>query len=436
MLVKGFWVKKNRSLEETNIILWYIFGITHVPRPEDWPVMPEEHIGFMLQKLGYTSGCSAGDTVPYIICCEQVPNEGIAQRARHPDELKKDNENLMIDIDYIIWHNIFTYGSVKVDLLCTIYNSSKANQVKSQTMIILDLLSVWQMMKKALETSTDVQDQSPNTSFWNKLCWRKRQVEVPSFSVANQYDDETCDYTTLSLNLRVIGDSERGTACPNYPRCNVRHVRQYSEPNVHKQLSYFCYLLDANREYMTRIVDLERNSSSLDERCSNLSKTLEAAKHESLEWKRKYEVALSKQKAGEKQASSEVANLKEAGEWKRKYDVAVKEAKSALEKAVAVQDHASKQTQIEAEIKDMARKIEQAEQHATTPNMELKKILQCRDALRDHIVYRFVDGFTLSIWFDNWLFLRPLSEYISKRDIFEAGLSLNCKVCDLVENNK
>ncbi|GJZ34047.1 copper amine oxidase, partial [Tanacetum coccineum] len=77
VLVKGSWVKKNRSLEETDIILWYIFGITHVPRLEDWPVMAEEHIGFMLQvalrlrKLGYTSGCFAGDTVPYIIWCEQ-----------------------------------------------------------------------------------------------------------------------------------------------------------------------------------------------------------------------------------------------------------------------------------------------------------------------------------------------------------------------------
>nr|GEY17078.1 DNA polymerase alpha catalytic subunit [Tanacetum cinerariifolium] len=78
--------------------------------------MPEEHIGFMLQvalrlqKQGYTSGCSACDTVPYIIYCEQwkgsSTSAGIAQRARHPDELKKDNENLMIDIDCIIWHNM------------------------------------------------------------------------------------------------------------------------------------------------------------------------------------------------------------------------------------------------------------------------------------------------------------------------------------------
>lgn len=29
----------------------YIFGITHVPRLEDWPVMPVERIGFMLMVI-------------------------------------------------------------------------------------------------------------------------------------------------------------------------------------------------------------------------------------------------------------------------------------------------------------------------------------------------------------------------------------------------
>lgn len=26
----------------------YVFGVTHVPRLEDWPVMPVEHVGFTL----------------------------------------------------------------------------------------------------------------------------------------------------------------------------------------------------------------------------------------------------------------------------------------------------------------------------------------------------------------------------------------------------
>ncbi|RWV99771.1 hypothetical protein GW17_00037305 [Ensete ventricosum] len=45
------WVKKNRSLEEADIVLWYVFGITHIPRLEDWPVMPVDRIGFMLMVI-------------------------------------------------------------------------------------------------------------------------------------------------------------------------------------------------------------------------------------------------------------------------------------------------------------------------------------------------------------------------------------------------
>nr|CAE02362.2 OSJNBb0016B03.15 [Oryza sativa Japonica Group] len=57
------WVKQDRSLEETNIVLWYVFGVTHVPRLEDWPVMPVEHIGFMLKPDGFFD-CSPAIDVP------------------------------------------------------------------------------------------------------------------------------------------------------------------------------------------------------------------------------------------------------------------------------------------------------------------------------------------------------------------------------------
>ncbi|XP_042949776.1 copper methylamine oxidase-like isoform X3 [Carya illinoinensis] len=57
------WVQKDRSLEETDIVLWYVFGITHVPRLEDWPVKPVEHIGFMLMPHGFFN-CSPAVDVP------------------------------------------------------------------------------------------------------------------------------------------------------------------------------------------------------------------------------------------------------------------------------------------------------------------------------------------------------------------------------------
>ncbi|KAG4378680.1 hypothetical protein AAZX31_17G082900 [Glycine max] len=63
------WVKQNRSLEETDIVLWYVFGITQVPRLEDWPVMPVERIGFMLMPHGFFN-CSPAVDVPLPSPCE------------------------------------------------------------------------------------------------------------------------------------------------------------------------------------------------------------------------------------------------------------------------------------------------------------------------------------------------------------------------------
>ncbi|KAF8703451.1 hypothetical protein HU200_027626 [Digitaria exilis] len=57
------WVKKDRPLEETDIVLWYMFGLTHIPRLEDWPVMPVERIGFMLMPHGFFN-CSPAVDVP------------------------------------------------------------------------------------------------------------------------------------------------------------------------------------------------------------------------------------------------------------------------------------------------------------------------------------------------------------------------------------
>ena len=37
----------------------YVFGVTHVPRLEDWPVMPVEHVGFNLLVCTYSQLLSA-----------------------------------------------------------------------------------------------------------------------------------------------------------------------------------------------------------------------------------------------------------------------------------------------------------------------------------------------------------------------------------------
>ena len=47
------WTAADRSLVDTDIVVWHTFGVTHVPRPEDWPVMPVEYCGFLLVPVGF-----------------------------------------------------------------------------------------------------------------------------------------------------------------------------------------------------------------------------------------------------------------------------------------------------------------------------------------------------------------------------------------------
>jgi primary-amine oxidase len=37
----------------TDLVIWYTAGFTHIPRPEDYPVMPQESIGFKLMPHGF-----------------------------------------------------------------------------------------------------------------------------------------------------------------------------------------------------------------------------------------------------------------------------------------------------------------------------------------------------------------------------------------------
>jgi primary-amine oxidase len=47
------WTAADRPIENTDLVLWYTFGHTHIPRPEDYPVMPAAYIGFMLKPNGF-----------------------------------------------------------------------------------------------------------------------------------------------------------------------------------------------------------------------------------------------------------------------------------------------------------------------------------------------------------------------------------------------
>lgn len=47
------YTRNNRDISEGDLVVWHTFGLTHVPRPEDWPVMPVEYCGFHLIPVGF-----------------------------------------------------------------------------------------------------------------------------------------------------------------------------------------------------------------------------------------------------------------------------------------------------------------------------------------------------------------------------------------------
>ncbi len=47
------WTAQNRPIENTDVVLWYVFGINHITRPEDWPVMPTNTVSFWLKPAGF-----------------------------------------------------------------------------------------------------------------------------------------------------------------------------------------------------------------------------------------------------------------------------------------------------------------------------------------------------------------------------------------------
>jgi primary-amine oxidase len=47
------WTMADRDVDDTDIVLWHTFGLTHFPRIEDWPVMPVDSTGFVLKPHGF-----------------------------------------------------------------------------------------------------------------------------------------------------------------------------------------------------------------------------------------------------------------------------------------------------------------------------------------------------------------------------------------------
>jgi len=47
------WIKDDASLVDTDVVLWYVFGIHHITRVEEWPIMSVDVVSFWLKPSGF-----------------------------------------------------------------------------------------------------------------------------------------------------------------------------------------------------------------------------------------------------------------------------------------------------------------------------------------------------------------------------------------------
>ncbi len=58
------WIADAEDLVGQDVVLWYVFGIHHLTRPEDWPVMPADTVSFWLKPVGFFDRNPALDVAP------------------------------------------------------------------------------------------------------------------------------------------------------------------------------------------------------------------------------------------------------------------------------------------------------------------------------------------------------------------------------------
>ncbi len=64
------WTAADRSIENTDVVLWYVFGIHHITRMEDWPIMPVDTVSFWLKPFGFFDRNPALDVPPTPAHCD------------------------------------------------------------------------------------------------------------------------------------------------------------------------------------------------------------------------------------------------------------------------------------------------------------------------------------------------------------------------------
>ncbi len=80
------WISDDEPLENTDLVLWHVFGIHHITRVEDWPVMPADIVSFWLKPFGFFDRNPSLDVAPSMSedgHCSTSSEQPVARSQQH-----------------------------------------------------------------------------------------------------------------------------------------------------------------------------------------------------------------------------------------------------------------------------------------------------------------------------------------------------------------
>ncbi|KAK8958629.1 hypothetical protein KSP40_PGU011139 [Platanthera guangdongensis] len=246
---------------------------------------------------------------------------------------------------------------------------------------------------------TDYKSSCHGPGKWEKLVsFLQHCLEGPILDIFKKRLDKIESERT-SFKLRCSSSDDKLELLKKQLESNEKHRADYLK-------RYEDAISDKKRiaeDYSVHVANLKSKCSTLEERCLSLSKSLELTKGDSVGWKAKYDNIILEQKAEEEKLKACIATLEsrstavegklavvreqansakeEAMEWKRKYDFALSEAKGARDRASLALEHSNKKareredalraelsdklTEKDEEISKLTTRIDHAEMNAS-----------------------------------------------------------------------
>ncbi|KAF5362489.1 hypothetical protein D9756_002711 [Leucocoprinus leucothites] len=312
---------RNGSTKLEELIIFKRLG----KNPEDYPdAKSQPHVQVALRMKGRGGSARAGDVIPYVFCLkedEESSKSAQAERAKHPDEVRKATEELKIDYDYYLSQQVLP----PIERLCEPiegtdrsrlaeclgldpmrFRSSSGGGSDERAFIPLDSqLSDLERFKDALPLLLHCRSCKGQLSFSPinerehsivqptgficpgcqapfSLPSIETQLEVQIREVIGQYYEgwTICDEATCRNRTRMMG--AYGRRCIKLG-CKSDVSPEYTDKQVYNQLRYYSYLFDGEKAIKAAkdavIAVVGKNSAALERLSSCVDKHLNMSGH-------------------------------------------------------------------------------------------------------------------------------------------------------------